>query len=167
MTRTGYRLLGISALAAVGLVAADVLVDYWFFYEVPLADVAVLGVPTFEIYFRGVIFAIVVGYGYATARVVSKRERLADEVRESQGNLDLLFQTLSDLLLVLAPSGAVLEANRAAERTLGLTADERRGEEGATVFRELFPRRRCRRRRKPSGGSASWRNARPVGVQGC
>jgi len=127
MTQTGYRLLGFSALAAVGLVAADVLVDYWFFYEVPLADVAVLGVPTFEIYFRGVILAIVVGYGYATARVVSKRERLADEVRESQGNLDLLFQTLSDLLLVLDPSGAVLEANRAAERTLGLTADELRG----------------------------------------
>ncbi len=127
MTRTGYRFLGVSVLAAVGLICADVLVDYWFFYEVPLADIAVLGVPTFEVYFRGVIFAIVVGYGYATARVVSNRERLAEEVRESQGNLNLLFETLSDLLLVLDPGGAVLGANRAAERTLGFPADELRG----------------------------------------
>lgn len=87
MTRTGYKLIVLSLLSGLFVGFLDNVVDYLFFYDKPFAELLVEDVPRFEVYFRTVVLLIFVAFGIVTARVVSNRERTAEELHRSREQL--------------------------------------------------------------------------------
>lgn len=57
---------------------------------------------------------------------ISERQRSEQALRESQGNLQRLFDSLQDLLFVISPNGRLLHANRQAMERLGYSLDQLR-----------------------------------------
>ncbi|KMY67862.1 hypothetical protein AAU61_08350 [Desulfocarbo indianensis] len=60
-------------------------------------------------------------------REIQERERTESALRESQGNLQRLFDSMQDLLFILSPGGHVLHANQRAVERLGYSLEELRG----------------------------------------
>jgi PAS domain S-box-containing protein len=66
---------------------------------------------------------------------ISERQRTEQALRESQGNLQRLFDSLQDFLFVIAPNGQLLHANQQAMKRLGYSMEQLRGMQ----FLELHP----------------------------
>jgi PAS domain S-box-containing protein len=64
---------------------------------------------------------------HAIVQDVTERRQAAQALQESEANFRAFFETIGDLIVVATPQGRILFVNRAFERKLGYTADERSG----------------------------------------
>ena len=88
---------------------------------------------------------------YGTFQEVTEQKQLLDNLREKEGDLSRLFETMSEGVLRLSSDGIVLQANRSAENILGLKRSELEGKnfirpdwellqaDGASMTGEDFP----------------------------
>lgn len=60
-------------------------------------------------------------------REIQERERTENALRESQGNLQRLFDSMQDLIFILSPDGHILHANQRVVERLGYALEELRG----------------------------------------
>jgi PAS domain S-box-containing protein len=121
-------LLGIGAAALIWSV--DILVDVFVFREGTVRQ-QIFSPESFEIYFRGVVWSIVVIFGVYAQSVVTKLKtaeealsKSAGEIKEAKEYTDLVVNSMSNGMVTIDRDYKIVSANRAFFKTSGRSLDE-------------------------------------------
>jgi len=91
-----------------------------------------------EIYFRSVIFAMFIVFGIVTSRILTRRKKIEEALRDSEERFRAITSSAKDAIIMTDNEGKVSYWNSAAERMFGYTKKEAVGKE---MYKLIVPKR--------------------------
>lgn len=114
-----YKVIIFSVIIGLSAYIIDAEIDAFIFHDGPFLDVLIFAVPIGEVYIRSYILASFIIFGIFISRILAKRKKTEEALRESEGHYRSLVETAPVVIYALAEDGTITSLNPAFEKITG------------------------------------------------
>ena|GEM_PF-5957863 len=122
--KSAHKTMVLAVTAGLAACVLDALFYFLFFYDSTFLDVLLFDLSPMEIYFRGTLLLLFIGFGLIQIRFITGRERTERALRESEEKFRVLFQAAPIALGVTDMDGNLIAFNEAILKPGGYAAED-------------------------------------------